>query len=60
MDAIGKSIGAALTNTALALNQNIAAGLKNNFISPTGLVFSLNAPRYNDEFDLQMDVTYRV
>jgi hypothetical protein len=60
MDAIGNSIGAALTNTALALNQNIAAGLKNNFISPTGLVFSLNAPRYNDEFDLQMDVTYRV
>lgn len=42
------------------LNKNLTGGATANFIAPTGTVFLLNAPRFNDTLDLQMDVTYSV
>ncbi len=42
------------------LNKNLTGGATGNFISPTGSVFLLNAPRFNNTLDLQMDVTYSV
>ncbi|WP_141620786.1 hypothetical protein [Myxococcus sp. AB036A] len=42
------------------LNKGLTGGATGNFISPTGAVFLLNAPRFNDALALQMDVTYGV
>lgn len=43
-----------------ALKQLAIQSSHTHFIPPTGQVFLLNHPRYNDELDLQMDVTYSV
>ncbi|WP_394839862.1 hypothetical protein LVJ94_23525 [Pendulispora rubella] len=43
-----------------ALKQLIVHSSRTCFISPTGQVFLLNDPRYDDELHLRMDVTYSV
>lgn len=60
MSQLGQDLSQQLSSYANTLNPNLAQGMKNNFISPTGKVFLLNGPRFNDELDLQMDITYDV
>lgn len=52
------SIDSSIDSLATQLNSNLTASTTSNFISPTGSVFFLNNPRFNTDFDLQMDVTY--
>lgn len=53
-------IGAAFNQLGAQLNEDLTGSATGNFISPTGDVFLLNGPRFNDTLDLQMDVTYSV
>ncbi|MES2940361.1 MAG: hypothetical protein V4864_21960 [Pseudomonadota bacterium] len=54
------SIDNAFNQLNRQLNTNLTGGATGNFIAPTGTVFLLNAPRFNNTLDLQMDVTYSV
>ena len=47
-------------NVASRLNNGLVSSMSGNFISPTGSIFALKGPRYNDELDLLMDITYRI
>lgn len=49
-----------MTSQVAHMNSNLTSGMAKNFISPTGGVFLMNGPRFDDALDLFMDVTYRV
>ncbi|WP_163780250.1 hypothetical protein [Myxococcus vastator] len=57
---VHSNIGNAFNQLSAQLNKDLTGSATSNFISPTGDVFLLNAPRFNDTLDLQMDVTYSV
>jgi hypothetical protein len=49
-----------LQNEGKFLNNSLLEGTRNNFISPTGKKFLFNNPRFNEELDLKMDITYSI
>ena len=60
LDTATNALAGGLQSRVAGMNTNLTAGMASNFISPTGDVFFLNAPRFNGDLDLLMDVTYRV
>ena len=60
LNSLATSLQRSLQGSAAGMNNGLTASMSGNFISPTGDVFFMNAPRFNDELDLLMDVTYRV
>ncbi|RKH42279.1 hypothetical protein D7X12_16170 [Corallococcus sicarius] len=60
LDTATNALAAGMQSRVAGMNANLTASMVSNFISPTGGVFFLNAPRFNSDLDLLMDVTYRV
>ncbi|WP_394828165.1 hypothetical protein [Pendulispora albinea] len=62
-ETLNELAAAAVTNFrshADALKQLVLRSSHTHFISPTGQIFFLNNPHYDDDLNLQMDVTYDV
>ncbi|MEO6037785.1 MAG: hypothetical protein ABIQ93_05170, partial [Saprospiraceae bacterium] len=59
-DAQENAIAGYFQNQITAINDSLLKGMQSNFISPTGGVFDMANPRFNEAFDLLLDITYRV
>lgn len=60
MNAMMQGLSSGLSQRINHMNSNLTGAMASNFISPTGDVFFMNAPRFDDQLELFMDVTYRV